>query len=133
MALNKFEFIGNVAADPEQRIVGTNNDTIMTNIRIAVDRDRRHSSQEKVADFFTITTFGKLAGVCSKWLKKGREIYVSGRIIPTSYITKEGATSYTCNFIADTVDFLRGGFVPGNKEEDAPGFVEAGEEDIPFN
>lgn len=115
--LNKFEFIGNLVADPEQRIVGVNNDTVMTKIRIAVDRDRKYASQEKTADFFDVATFGKLAGLCFKWLKKGREVYVVGRIQPTSYIAKDGSTAYTFNFVAENVIFLRGGFNPENKEE----------------
>ena len=107
MSLNRFEFIGNLTADPEKKNIGEKNTCVVT-LRLAVNRDRKAEGQPD-ADFFNITTFGKLAESCSSWLKKGRQVYVAGRIQPRTYTNKDGIRVSTTDYVASTVEFLRGG------------------------
>ena len=103
------------------------------------------SEEEKQADFIRITTFGKQAENCDRYLHKGKQVAVNGRIQTGSYKNKEGQTVYTTDVIANNVEFL-GSSQQGtprqpdeaysdsapNYQDEMPDAFEATEEDIPF-
>ena len=72
---------------------------------IAIDRPVR-AGQEKQADFPRIVCFGKTAENCEKYLSKGKQVAVEGRIQTGSYKDKEGKQVYTTDVIANRVEFL---------------------------
>ena len=73
-----------------------------------LDRPRRNG-EDRGADFIRITVFGRQAETCDRYLSKGRQAAVHGRIETGSYKNREGVTVYTTDIIADNVEFLGGG------------------------
>lgn len=127
MIENQVTLIGRLTKDPDERF--TADGTAVTRFTLAVDR---HRSDE--ADFINIVCFKATAENVARYLKKGREAAIAGRIKTGSYKNKDGQTVYTTEVIADYVKFL------GRKEEQAaepavdlpPDDFKQIEADIPF-
>lgn len=100
--MNSVVLIGRLTRDPE--VAYTNNGTAITKLMLAINRPRR-DGQEQSADFIRVTVFGKQAETCERYLSKGRQTAIHGRIETGSY-TKDGQTIYTTDVIADNVEFL---------------------------
>lgn len=142
--MNSVVLIGRLTRDPEVRYTSGSQMAVCT-FTLAIDRITRQG-EEKKADFIRITTFGKQAENCERFLKKGRLTAVQGRIQTGSYTNKDGATVYTTDVVADRVEFLewgdrqQSGFEPAMqsassstpKDDQIPGEFMTIEEDIPF-
>ena len=102
--MNSVILIGRLATDPQTNY--SQSGTAVCKFTIAVDRQK-----EEKADFIRVTVFGATAENCGKYLAKGRQIGVSGKIQTSSYPDKNGKTVYTTEVVADRVEFL------GNKEK----------------
>lgn len=102
--MNKMFLIGNLTADPA--LSTTANGKTMTRFRLAVNRRFNGQNGDKVTDFFRVTTFGKVAENCSKYLAKGRKCCVVGELHPDTYADSEGITRMALDVVADEVEFL---------------------------
>jgi single-strand DNA-binding protein len=105
--MNSVVLIGRLARDPELSYT-PNTQTAVTRFTLAVDRPRRNG-EDQGADFIRVTVFGRQAETCDRYLSKGRQAAVLGRIQTGSYKNREGVTVYTTDIIADRVEFLGGG------------------------
>jgi single-strand DNA-binding protein len=86
--------------------------------------DKNGQRQERT-EWHRIVVWGKRAEICSKYLAKGRQVYVEGRIQTRSYDDKEGNKRYITEIIANDVQFLGGGGREGGgagrgRAEDGP-------------
>ena len=97
--MNKVMLLGRLTKDPEIRI--TENGRILATFTLAVNR----KYEKDVADFLPIITFSKTAEFTEKWLKKGMQIIVVGRIQVRKWETKEGENRYSTEIIAEEVEF----------------------------
>ena len=124
--MNNVVLIGRLVRDPETRYSG---EMAITTFTLAVDRQ----GKDKGADFIRIVSFDKTAELCEKYLAKGRQVAIQGRINTGSYENKEGQKVYTTDVIADRVKFL-GSKGEEKKEEGIPeGFAALDEDEfIPF-
>ncbi|MBQ6622017.1 MAG: single-stranded DNA-binding protein [Mogibacterium sp.] len=104
--MNSVILVGRLARDPELRY--TPNNTPVTHFTLAIDRPAQQG-QERQADFIRITVFGRQAETVERYLKKGRQAAVQGRIQTGSYRNRDGQTVYTTDVIADRVEFLGSG------------------------
>lgn len=102
--MQKMFLIGNLTADPA--LSTTANGKTMTRFRLAVNRRFNGQNGDKVTDFFRVTTFGKVAENCSKYLAKGRKCCVVGELHPDTYADSEGITRMALDVVADEVEFL---------------------------
>lgn len=102
--MNSVILIGRLARDPELSYAPSTQ-TPITRMTLAVDRPRRNG-EDAGADFIRITVFGRQAETCERYLSKGSQAAVSGRIQTGSYKNREGVTVYTTDVIADRVEFL---------------------------
>ena len=109
--MNSVILIGRLARDPEMSY--TQQQTALTRFTLAVDRPKRQG-EDNGADFIRITVWGKQAENCDRYLSKGRQAAVMGRIQTGSYKNRNGETVYTTDVIADRVEFL-GGQEPKNE------------------
>ena len=100
--MNSVNLIGRLVKDPESRTTATG--MVVTTFTIAVDR-RPKQGEEKKADFIRIITFGKTAETCAKYLSKGRQVGITGRIQTGSY-EKNGVKHYTTDVICDSFTFV---------------------------
>ncbi|OGG72927.1 single-stranded DNA-binding protein [Candidatus Kaiserbacteria bacterium RIFCSPLOWO2_01_FULL_53_17] len=118
MYLNKVLLYGNLTRDPELRALpsGMNvvNFSIATN-RVFRDRDGKKQEQ---TDFHNIVVFGRQADAVNQYLKKGRGVFVEGRLQTRSW-EKEGQKHYRTEVVADRVQFGPGG--PGGAGAGAGG------------
>lgn len=109
---------------------------------IAVDRGLSKEKREELqamnkqtADFIRIVVYGVTAENCKKYLKKGRNVAIQGRIQTGSYTAEDGQRKYTFNIEAERVQFIDWGDKT-NQEEGFDdwdiGISEARDEEIPF-
>lgn len=98
--MNSVILIGRLARDPELSFTPNTNKAVCK-FTIAVDRMKK----EDGADFIRITVWGKQAETCDRYLSKGRQVAVMGRIQTGSY-KKNDETIYTTDVVADRVEFL---------------------------
>jgi single-strand DNA-binding protein len=137
-SVNKVILIGNLGSEPELKYTPTNrpvcNMSVATN---EVFKDRSGARQERT-EWHRVTVWGEQAETCSKYLTKGRSVYVEGRLQTRSWDDKDGVKRYSTDIVADRVVFLGGGR-PGSgspEREQEPVAGEAGsrlpDEEIPF-
>jgi single-strand DNA-binding protein len=110
--INKAIIVGNLGSDPETRY--TTDGTPVTNFNVATSEDWTDKGGEKRSktEWHRIVAWRKLAEICGEYLKKGRQVYVEGKFQTRSW-EKDGATHYSTEIVAETVQFLGGN---GKKE-----------------
>ena len=121
--------IGRLTKDPEMYRSG---ETAVAKFSLAISRGKKSNGEDAGTDYPSITCFGKTAELVEKYLSKGRQIAVSGRIQTGSY-EKDGHRVYTTDVIAERIEFL--GSAPEKKEEEVQetfGFAKIEDDDIPF-
>lgn len=149
--LNKVTIIGNLGKDPEVRYTQTG--TAVCNMRMgATERRKDGDNWTDHTEWFTVICFGKTAENAGRFLKKGRQVYVEGRLQTRQWQDKENQTRYTTEVVANQIIFLGGGkeggmesggfsggsasgssaFGGGSPSEFDPPAGFAQEEDIPF-
>ena len=103
--LNRVLLIGNLTKDPELRY--TPSDTPVANLRMAVNSSYKSQSGEKKDEvcYVTIVVWSRQAEICNQYLKKGRSVFVEGRLIYRQW-EAEGKTRSTMEVRADRVQFL---------------------------
>ncbi|MEE0435947.1 MAG: single-stranded DNA-binding protein [Peptococcaceae bacterium] len=105
--MNKVILIGRLTADPELRY--TPNGAAVCSFRIAVDRPFTSQGGEREADFINIVVWNKAAENTAKYMSKGRQIAVEGRLQIRSYDGNDGQRRWVTEVVADRVEFLGGG------------------------
>ena len=101
--MNQVSMIGRLTRDPEVRY---NNELAIARFTVAIDRQKTKTNQDPGADFPSIVCFGKTAELVEKYMNKGRLVGITGRIQTGSYEGKDGKKVYTCDIVADRVEFL---------------------------
>ena len=109
--MNKVILIGRLTRDPELRYTQSNQ--AVCNFTLAVDKKLSREKREEAeaagrptADFPRIIVWGKMGENASRYLFKGSQCAVEGRIQTGSYQDKDGKTIYTTDIIAENVEFL---------------------------
>ena len=130
--MNNVILIGRLTKDPELSF--TPSQTALCKFTIAVDRQ---SKEEKTADYIRIVVWGKQAETCDRYLYKGKQVAVNGRIQTGSYKDKDGKTVYTTDVIANNVEFLGGKTEAEPKQEpldlsDMPYEFSSSDDGMPF-
>ena len=106
-SVNRVTLIGNLGRDPETRY--TADGASVTNITIATTdkwKDKQTGEQKEATEWHKIAFFGKLAEIAGEYLKKGRSVYVEGKLRTRKWQNKEGADQYTTEIIADVMQML---------------------------
>ena len=106
--VNKVILVGNLGNDPDVKY--TQGGMAITTLSLAttsVRKDRDGNNQEKT-EWHRVKLFGKLGEIAGEYLKKGRQVYIEGRIEYGSY-EKDGVKQYTTDIIADEMQMLGGG------------------------
>lgn len=109
MGVNKAILIGNLGAAPELRY--TQSGTPVANFRLATNerwKDKDGNVQDRT-EWHRVTVYGKQAENCERYLDKGRQVYVEGRIQTRDWEDRDGNKRYTTEIVAQTVQFLSGG------------------------
>ena len=107
--VNKVLLIGNLGQDPELRTTGGGQ--AVGSLRIATTekfKDRDGNLQERT-EWHTVVVWGRDAENVHKYCKKGRQLYIEGRLQTRKWQDKEGKDRYSTEVVADVVRFLGGG------------------------
>ena len=105
-SVNKVILVGNLGRDPEIRYLPSGEP--VANITIATSSKYKNKSGEMVeeTEWHRVTFFGKLAEIVGQYLKKGRPVYVEGRIKTRKYTDKDGIEKYATDIIANEMQML---------------------------
>jgi len=137
-SVNKAIIIGNLGQDPELKYMPSGD--AVCNFTIATKdtwKDRDGNQQEKT-EWHRIVAFRRVAEICGEYLKKGKQVYIEGKIQTRSWEDKDGVKRYSTEIVADRMQML------GRRDEEpesapAPPPAETGapadkddEDDLPF-
>jgi len=106
-SVNKVILIGNLGRDPETRYSADG--AAITNIRIATTdswKDKATGERKEQTEWHTVVFFGRLAEIAGEYLRKGRPVYVEGRLRTRKWQDKEGQDRYTTEVVADNMQLL---------------------------
>ncbi len=136
MTVNKVILVGNLGQDPDLR--ATAGGMPVCSLRIATT-DRRKDKDGNWKDhteWHSVVVYGRQAETANQYLRKGRMVYVEGRLQTRKWQDRNGQDRWTTEIIADNIRFLGGGQQQGAPRRDTPRRdVEGGEpgleEDVP--
>lgn len=118
--MNRIVLIGRLTKDPELRY--TQSGTAVCNFTLAVNRAYVRDGEQE-ADFVPCQVWGKSAENCAKYLAKGRQAAVDGRLQIRSYEDKEGTRRWVTEVVAERVEFLGSGSGQRESREEEFGTV----------
>ncbi len=145
--LNKVMLIGHLGNDPEMRVTATGQSVV--NFTLATNENFKDASgnlQERT-EWHRVVAWGKLAEICNQYLKKGRQVYVEGRLQTRSWEdNKTGEKKYTTEIVCSEMqmlgsgrdqgnqaDYSNSGFrQPQNNQQQGGDTAEADKDDLPF-
>jgi single-strand DNA-binding protein len=106
MSVNKVILVGNVGKDPETRYL--EGGTVVSRFPLATSEVYRNRDGEKITntEWHNIVLWRGLAEVAEKYVRKGTQLYIEGRIRNRSYTDKEGNTRYTTEVVCDNMQML---------------------------
>ena len=102
--------IGNLGRDPEVRY--TAGGSAVANLRIATTeswRDKQSGEKKENTEWHSVVLFGKTAEIAGEYLKKGRTVYIEGRLQTRKYQDKDGQDRYSTEVVASDMQMLGGG------------------------
>jgi len=113
MSVNKVILVGNVGKDPETRYLDEN--TAITKFPMATSETYRNRNGERVTttEWHNVVLWRGLAQVAEKYVKKGTQIYIEGRIKTRSYDDADGNRKYITEIVGDQMQLL------GKRPEDS--------------
>ncbi len=113
--LNRCEFIGRLGKDPTTRY--TQDGKAVVNFSIAVSQAwKKDGEKQEKTTWVPIVAFGKLAEICSEYLRKGSQVFVAGEFQVRKWQDKEGKDRYTTEIVGDQLQMLGG----RTNDDDAP-------------
>jgi single-strand DNA-binding protein len=117
--LNQCNFIGRLGKDVETRYMTSGDAIASFSIAISSQWKDKNGEKQDSTEWVNVSVFGKLAEICGKYLEKGSQVFVSGRIKTDKYTDKEGIERYSTKIIADKIQML-GGKPKGEQSENKP-------------
>lgn len=107
MSLNKVLLIGNAGRDPEVRHLESGVVTATFSLATTEKfRDRTSGEMKEQTEWHNIVCWRNLAEIAEKYVKKGTQLFIEGRIRTRSYNDKDGNTKYTTEIVADNMQLL---------------------------
>ncbi|MBP7127468.1 single-stranded DNA-binding protein [Myxococcota bacterium] len=141
-SLNKVLILGNLGADPDYRM--TQGGQAVAELRVATTEVFKTSAGERNerTEWHRVVVWGRQAEHCHAYLKKGRTVFVEGRLQTRQWEDKQGQKRYTTEIVAQNVQFI-GAPTGGRGAEEGPvveplpapadsGPVAIGDDDVPF-
>lgn len=107
MSVNKVILLGNIGADPEIRY--TNNGDAVVTLSIAtseVYKDKQSGERKQITEWHKVIFYRDLAEIVGKYLKKGDQIYIEGKIKTRKWTDQQGVERYTTEIFATEMRML---------------------------
>ena len=115
-SVNKVILVGNLGRDPETRF--SPDGAAICNISLATTsqwKDKNSGERKEETEWHRVVFYNRLAEIAGEYLKKGRSIYVEGRLKTRKWQDKEGQDRWTTEIVADQMQML------GSREEGGGG------------
>lgn len=106
--VNKVIVLGRLGADPEVKNVSANQTVARLSVATSENWTDREGQKQERTEWHRVVVWGKLADLCGKYLTKGRQVYIEGRLQTRSWEDPQGQKKYTTEIVANTVQFLGG-------------------------
>lgn len=136
MAVNKVILVGNVGKDPELRYTPSGTAVCTFSMATSERFKNKQGEQQERTEWHNIVVWAGLAEICGKYLSKGRQIYIEGRIQTRSYDDRDGNKRYITEIVANDMQMLSrpseqggGGGRPSSQGYESDG----GSQEPPFN
>jgi len=106
-SVNKVIIVGNLGRDPETRYATSG--SAICNITVATSRqwkDKTSGEKKEETEWHRVVFYDRLAEIAGEYLKKGRPVYVEGRLKTRKWQDKEGVDRYTTEIVAEEMQLL---------------------------
>ena len=107
-SVNKVLLIGNLGQDPEVKFLPNGNAVCNFSIATTEKWKRKDGSDNEKTEWHRIVIFGKLAEIAGQYLKKGKQVYIEGKIQTRQWEDKDGNKRYTTEIVANQMTMLGG-------------------------
>jgi single-strand DNA-binding protein len=127
-SVNKVIIVGNLGRDPEVRY--TPNGSAVCNVSVATTRswkNKESGDKSEETEWHRVVFYDKLAEIAGEYLKKGRSVYVEGRLKTRKWQDKDGVEKYTTEIVATDMQMLgsREGMGGGAASDEGGGYERA--------
>lgn len=123
-SVNKVILIGNLGKDPEIRYMPDGGAVV--NLSIATSdrwKDKATGEQKEATEWHRVVIYGKLAEIAGQYAKKGKPLYLEGKLKTRKWQDQSGVDKYTTEIVADTMQLLGGR--DSSDDQDDGGFEQA--------
>lgn len=137
MTVNKVILVGRLGRDPEGRSTSGGSKVVRLSLATEEQWTDQRGERQKKTEWHRVSVFGKPADNCERYLQKGSQVYVEGRIQTQEWQDKTGAKRTSTEVIASNVKFLdrQGGGRGEGRGDTAGGGYDGppdGDDDVPF-
>lgn len=127
-SVNKVILLGRLGKTPEIKYIPSGQAVCDLSVATSQTYKDRNEQQQERTEWSRVVVWGKTAESCAKYLQKGQQVYVEGRLETRSWDDKEGKKVYATEVVASNVVFLGGGEQRGASGEGGRGEGSRGEE-----
>ncbi|MDR2174286.1 MAG: single-stranded DNA-binding protein [Burkholderiales bacterium] len=116
-SVNKVILLGNLGRDPEMRY--TTDGAAICSFSIATSdqwRDKNSGEKQERTEWHRIVLFGRTAEIAGEYLKKGRPVYIEGRLQTKKWTDKDGIERYTTEIVGDRMQLIGSGDRSGTSD-----------------
>lgn len=106
MSVNKAIILGNCGKDPEVRMVGENKVASFSVATTEKYKDRQTDEWKENTEWHNIVCWRNTAEIAEKYIKKGTQLYVEGKLRTRSWDDQNGNKRYVTEIVADTIQLL---------------------------
>ena len=119
--VNKVIIVGRLGADPEVKTISSGNTVARLSVATSENWTDKEGQKQERTEWHRVVVWGKMAEICGKYLSKGRQVYLEGRLQTRSWEDQQGQKKYTTEIVASTVQFLGGGAASSTDRESSQG------------
>ncbi len=104
--LNSCNFIGRLGRDVEMKTMSNGDQMAVFSLAVGESYTNKQGEKVKNTEWVNCVCYRKLAEICGKYLGKGSQVYVSGKMNTTKYTGKDGSEKWSTKIIIDTMQML---------------------------
>ncbi|HKJ04066.1 MAG TPA: single-stranded DNA-binding protein [Geopsychrobacteraceae bacterium] len=106
MSVNKVILVGNLGKDPELRYTPSGAAVVTFSLATTERYKDRDGNRQEKTEWHNVVAWRQLAEICGKYLHKGKQVYIEGRIQTRNYDDRDGNKRYITEIVADQMQML---------------------------